>query len=159
MTRAQEAAQGRRRWPLRALSVLALIAVTGCTPLYRDHGYTPSDEDLAKIRVGVDTRDSVAEAVGTPTSSGVLRDSGYYYVSQRVRSYAFFEPEIVDREVVAISFDGNGVVRNVERYGLQDGKPVALSRRVTDSSVEGLSFIQQLLGSVRNFDVGNFLNQ
>lgn len=149
---------GAGTWLIRCAVAVVLCAAVGCTPLFRDHGYTPSDAELQAIRVGVDTRDTVAETVGAPSSSGVLRESGYYYVSQRVRRVGAFAPEVVEREVVAISFDQRGVVTNIERFGLQDGKPVALTRRVTDSSVADLTFIQQLLGSVRNFDVGNFLN-
>ena len=158
MERADPGKPERKRWGVAgALLALALVTSVGCTPLDRDHGYIPSEEELATIRVGVETRETVAQAVGTPTSSGVLRDSGYYYVSQRVRTYAYQEPEVVDRQVVAISFDSRGVVANVERFGLRDGNVVALSRRVTDSSVEGLSFLQQLMGSVANFDPSNFL--
>ena len=41
---------------------------------------------IEQIQVGSDTRESVAEKVGVPASSGVLNDSGYYYVRMRTRS-------------------------------------------------------------------------
>ncbi|WP_236545312.1 outer membrane protein assembly factor BamE [Tropicimonas marinistellae] len=155
MARQRRAVMGRS---VRALcATAALLAFSGCTPLYRDHGYVPSDDDLAEIVVGVDTRDTVADSVGTPSSSGVLRDTGYYYVSQRMRTYTYHEPEIVDRQIVAISFDRNGVVSNVERFALEDGNVVALSRRVTDSNVQGLGFLSQLFGNVGRFEIGENL--
>ncbi|MBM7067311.1 outer membrane protein assembly factor BamE [Actibacterium sp. 188UL27-1] len=138
--------------------ILCVAAVTACTPLYRTHGYTPTDQDLAKITVGVDTKDTVDEVIGAPSSSGVLRDSGYYYVEQRIKKFAYQEPEVVDRQVVAITFQPNGVVRNVERFGLQDGNIVALSRRVTDSNVEGLSFLRQLFGNIGRFNTGSIFD-
>ena len=134
-----------------------LALASACTPLYSHHGFTPTDEDLANIRVGVDTRETVADTVGAPSSSGVLRDSGYYYVSQSIRSFTWHAPEVVEREVVAISFNSSGVVTNVERFGLQDGNVVALSRRVTASNVEGLNFLQQLFGNVGSLDIGSNL--
>ena len=136
---------------------VALLATTACTPLYDNHGYTPTDEQLNDLFVGVDTRQTVSDLIGTPTSSGMLRDSGYYYVSQRVRTWAWQAPEVIEREVVAISFDSNGVVSNIERFGLQDGNVVALSRRVTSSNVEGLNFLQQLFGNVGSLDIGSNL--
>ncbi|SNS73906.1 outer membrane protein assembly factor BamE [Tropicimonas sediminicola] len=143
---------------VRALCAGTVLSVaTACSPIYRDHGYAPSDEELSEVVVGVDTRDSVAETVGTPSSAGVLNNSGYYYVSQRMRTFGYQETEIVDRQIVAISFDSNGVVTNVERFGLQDGKVVALSRRVTDSNIQGLGFLAQLLGNVGRFDIGSNL--
>lgn len=147
-----------RRYRRQAVAVVLIATMlAGCKPSFRDHGYAPSDDELAEIVVGVDTRSSVASSVGTPTSSGVLRDSGYYYVSQRTKTAGVRPTQVVARQIVAISFDDQGVVRNIERFSLEDGKAVALSRRVTDSSVEGLTFFQQLVGSVANFDLGGFL--
>jgi hypothetical protein len=48
---------------------------------------------------------------------------------------------------VSITFTEAGRVQNIERFGLERGKVVPLSRRVTETSVKGLSVIQQLLGS------------
>ncbi|MFV0358832.1 outer membrane protein assembly factor BamE [Tropicimonas sp.] len=138
----------------RALGLCAVVLTGACTSLYQDHGYTPSDSQLAEIDVGVDTRNSVAETVGPPTTMGALKDSGYYYVSQRMRTYAYREPEIIERQVVAISFDRNGVVSNIERFGLEKGNVVALSRRVTESNIEGVGFLAQLMGNVGMLDIG-----
>ncbi|WP_170759537.1 outer membrane protein assembly factor BamE [Ruegeria lacuscaerulensis] len=132
-----------------------LAAVGACSPVFKNHGYIPPAEDLAEIKVGVDTRDSVMEAVGAPSSSGVVRDSGFYYVRSRVRHYGPKRPEVVSRELVAISFDDRGVVRNIERFGLEDGVVVQLDRRVTESSIEGKGFLRQLLGNIGNFNPAN----
>jgi len=35
---------------------------------------------------------------------------------------------------------------------------VALSRRVTDSNIEGVSFLRQLLGNLGNLDAGSLLD-
>jgi len=50
--------------------------------------------------------------------------------------------------VLAISFDQNGVLSNIESFGLEDGQVVTLSRRVTDSSVTNQNFLRQLLGNI-----------
>lgn len=152
--------QRRGDWGRRARALVLCVsvtAVTACTPLYDDHGYVPSDDMLAEIVVGVDTRETVAEVAGTPSSTGVLRDSGYFYVSQRMRTFAYQAPEIIDRQIVAISFDNDGVVANIERFSLSDGKVVVLSRRVTDSNVSGMGFLRQLVGNVGALDIGSNL--
>jgi outer membrane protein assembly factor BamE (lipoprotein component of BamABCDE complex) len=132
--------------------VAGLVAtVAGCTAIYRDHGYVPTEEDLAEVTVGVDTRDTVAETIGAPTASGVLNDGGYYYVSSRMRHYGATQPRVVERQLVAISFSQRGVVENIERYSLQDGRVIALNRRVTETSVNNTSFLRQLLGNLGNF--------
>jgi outer membrane protein assembly factor BamE (lipoprotein component of BamABCDE complex) len=140
----------------RTLVFTACLAVaSACTPIFENHGYIPPAEDLAEIKVGVDTRDSVIEAVGAPSSSGVVRDSGFYYVRSKVRHYGPKRPEVVERQLVAISFDQRGVVRNIERFGLEDGIIVQLDRRVTELSIEGTGFLRQLLGNIGNFNPAN----
>lgn len=142
-----------------ALAGAVIVALTGCVAQVRKHGYVPSEADLAEIVVGVDTRDTVAETIGTPSSAGLLNDSGYYYVQSMVRTIGPRRPQVVERQLVAISFTDTGVVQNIERFGLEDGRAVVLSRRVTESSVSSQTFIRQLLGNLGNFNAGQLLNE
>ena len=137
-----------------AIVTAAVLSMAACVARYRNHGYVPSEEELSEIVVGVDTRDSVIEAVGPPSSLGVLNESGYYYVSTRFRFYGASAPKVIDRQLVAISFSNSGVVQNVERFGLEDGNILVLERRGTNSSVENKGFLRQLLGNIGNFDPG-----
>ena len=57
---------------------LVFMALSSCAATYRDHGYVPLESELAEIVVGVDSRESVADVVGVPSTSGILNDSGYY---------------------------------------------------------------------------------
>lgn len=139
---------GRTSGKLRlGIAMAAILATTACVASYRNHGYIPPQDQLDQIQVGVDTRESVAESIGSPSSAGLLNDSGYYYVRTRMRSLGFRATEPVDREVLAITFDANGTVANIERFGLEDGRVIALERRVTESSVVDRTFLRQLLGS------------
>lgn len=144
-----------RRTGLRVLKAAFLsvgIGLAGCTPQFSNHGYIPPPEDLEQIEVGSDTRETVAEKVGVPVSSGVLNDSGYYYVRMRTRAIGPLAPQEIDRQVVAISFSSNGIVQNVERFGLERGQVVPLERRVTSSPVSDASFLRQLLGNIGRFN-------
>lgn len=134
-----------------------LLLSVGCTTLYRNHGYVPSDEQLSEVLIGVDTRDTVADVVGPPTAGGVSNGGGFFYVQSQFRLLGPLEPKEIDREVVAIRFDAEGVVSNVERFGLENGRIVPLSRRVTQDNVRDTTFIRQLFGSIGQFDAGDFL--
>ena len=140
---------------MRMVVALACAAVlSACVAQYRNHGYLPSDSELADVIVGVDTRDTVAETIGVPGTSGVLDQGNYYYVGSRVRHYGAFPPEIVEREIVAVEFDADGVVRNIPRYGLEDGRVVALTRRVTVTGDGDIGFIRQLFGNIGGINLG-----
>ncbi|MEQ6248223.1 outer membrane protein assembly factor BamE [Sulfitobacter sp. HNIBRBA3233] len=134
------------------LGAALALSVAACAPQYANHGYIPPQEDLDQIVVGVDTRASVEESIGVPVTSGVVNDGGYYYVRSRKRTIGAFAPRVIEREVLAISFDTAGVVTNVERFGLERGNVVPLSRRVTTSGVRNTSFLRQLLGNLGRFN-------
>ncbi|UMA66424.1 outer membrane protein assembly factor BamE [Roseivivax marinus] len=138
---------------------LAMSAVlAGCAPQVSNHGYVPPEEDLARIVPGIDTRDTVTEVIGVPSSAGVLNDSGYYYISSTMSRFAWRAPQVVDREVVAISFTDGGVVRGIERYGLEDGRVVPLTRRVTDNAGGDIGFIRRLFGNIGRLQASDLLS-
>jgi len=150
----------RTDWFNSTIRMVVLVGagatVAGCAAQYQNHGYVPTEEQLADVVVGVDTRDSVAETVGAPSSSGVLNESGYYYIATRLKHIGPSQPKPVSRELVAISFDPSGVVSGVERYGLEDGKVIPLERRVTTSGIQDKTFLRQLMGSFGNIQPGGF---
>jgi len=145
----------------RKIALFVVLGVTllmgACSPIYRNHGYVPLEENLSQITVGKSTRQDVADAIGRPSSTGLLEGSGWYYVGSRWKTVTWHAPQEIKREVVAISFNDKGVVSNVERFGLAQGEVVTLSRRVTESNVKGTGFIRQLLGSIGRVNAGQLL--
>jgi len=131
----------------------SIIVLAGCSSTYKFHGYAPSEDELADVIVGADTRETVEEIIGKPSSSGLLEDGSWYYVATKVEHRTYRAPKAVERELVAVSFDVAGVVSNVERFGLEDGRVITLSRRVTDLPVKGPSVLSQILGNIGNFDI------
>lgn len=145
---------------LRVIAGIALVlSLAACQPQMRYHGYAPTEDQLAEIVVGSDTRETVAEKIGRPGAGGVLRGSGWYYVQSDWRADQWREPVEIDRQVVAISFNERGVVTNVERFGQENGEIVALSRRVTDTGPQGLSVLRQIFGALGAFNPASILAQ
>lgn len=142
----------------RILAGLVLVLATACSPVVRNHGYVPSDEELALVEVGVDTRDTVGTKVGRPSVQGLLNNVGWFYVQSRWETRGARAPQEVDRQVVAITFDEGGTVANIERFGLERGKIVPLSRRVTTPNVKGMSVIRQIFGNLGRLSAGQVLD-
>ena len=136
-----------------------MFFAAGCAEIVRNHGYIPFQEDLDRIVIGQDTREGVASIVGPPTAGGVLAGGDYYYVASQFRHLGAIAPQEISREVLAIRFDANGLVRNIERFGLEDGRVIVLSRRVTDDNIADTTFIRQLLGNVGRVNAGDFLGE
>ncbi len=122
------------------------------------HGYIPDAELLDDIQVGRDTQETVGRILGRPSTEGIVDDSGWYYVKSEYERFLWRAPVEVDREVLAVSFSEEGRVSNIERFGLEDGRIIALERRVTDSNTQGVGFLRQLFSNLGNFNPGDFFN-
>lgn len=135
--------------------VLALGLLLGCTPIYSLHGYVPEDEALAQIETGVDTRETVAAFLGRPSTDGLLGSEAWYYVQSRWQTLGPRAPQEYDRQVVAISFGPDGRVSNIERFGLERGEVVALSRRITTQPIKGRSVLSQIFSTFGRVDAAS----
>ena len=138
---------------LRGKGVAALLVagivggLVACTPIIRNHGYVPAEDELALVEVAVDTRETVNQKIGRPSTSGLLNDEGWYYVQSKYRLVGPREPQEIDRKVLAVTFNEAGVVENIAVFALEDGQVVEISRRVTDTNIKNVSLISQLLGN------------
>ena len=152
MTAEFRSGMGQGSKVMRAMRKTALLLAVGlivsaCSSVYRNHGYVPTDEDLATLVVGKDTRETAAPKVGRPSANGLLNDTGWYYVQSRWEQRGALPPRELDRQVVALTFSEKGVLQNVERFGLERGQVVPLSRRVTQPNVKSRGVLAQLFSN------------
>lgn len=140
------------------MAVIGLAILSACAVTLDDsHGYVPDDTLLNEVKLGLDTKETVARLLGQPGTEGVIDDRGWYYVESDYETFLWRAPVEVDREVVAVSFTESGVVENIERFGLEDGRVIALSRRVTTSNTQGVGFLRQLFSNLGTFNAGDFI--
>ena len=72
----------------------------------------------------------------------------YYYISSTQKTVAFLKPREIDRQVVAVYFDGSETVRNVAHYGLKDGIVVNYYKGETPARGKDLTFLEQVFGNI-----------
>jgi len=133
---------------LIAASVLVMAGLAACAPIRDVRGYVPDEEKVAAVKVGGDTRDSVQEKLGTPSSTAAFGDPTWYYISTEQERYAFFKPEVTKRHILAIQFSDDGKVADMRTYGIEDGQVIALVDRETPSRGKEMSFLQQVFGNM-----------
>ena len=136
---------------------LTLSSLMSCTSIYRNHGYAPSEELLANILIGIDTRASFEDTLGGHFTVGLPEGKSIYFVSSRWRHHGINTPEPISRQIVAIKFDASDILKNVSRYELSDGEVVVLSRRVTGGGASEISIIKQMMGNFGRMDVRDVL--
>lgn len=129
------------------LGVLAGCGDGAITP----EGKFLSEERLQSVTSGVTTREEVLEVFGTPSWVSTFDPRRWYYVGQYARSRAFLGEQVYRRQIVAVSFDGHGVLEQLEITGLEDGKDITPSGQVTPTPGTRLSIWQQLVGNIGRF--------
>ena len=130
---------------------LGFLAVSACTASVEQRGYIFDEEKVASIRSGEVAREDVARLMGSPT---VLPASGgdvWYYVGGDVERFAFFEPEILERQIVAFHFGESDLVENITVYELEDGVEVSFVEDVTPSRGRNLSLFEEIFGNIGRF--------
>ena len=141
-----------RSWaPALRCSLLA-IALAACQPTIDQRGNLPDKSKLAEIEPGVTTKEMVSQILGTPSSVSTFGDKTWYYISRRTEQTAFFEPEVLDQQVVVVAFDEGGVVRGVQHLNLADGRQIDPTARETPSAGKELGFVEQLIGNLDKFN-------
>lgn len=144
----------------RAVTIIAALGISaglsGCEETYTNHGFMPQLADLDTIEAGKDTRGSVLRKLGRPSSISSFDSSSWFYAASRVEHYAFYAPKVIDRKVVTVSFNESGLVENVGRYGIEDGKIIDLVTRTTPTYGRELTVLQQIFGNLGRFNAEQF---
>jgi outer membrane protein assembly factor BamE (lipoprotein component of BamABCDE complex) len=143
---------------IAAAGILA-SALAACSPTVDTRGNIAETDRLSLIQPGVTTQEEVAGILGSPSSVGTFDPNVWYYIGQRTEKTAFFHPDIVERKVVVLHFDQQGVVRDVGTLDKADGQEIALVERSTPTAGKELGFFEQILGNIGRFGGGSTTRQ
>ena len=129
----------------------ATIGLSACGNGVQLRGNTPDPEDIAEIQPGVHSRQDIVDLLGSPSTVSTFEDRRWYYIGQKTQEVAFMKPEVLDRQVLVITFDDTGVVEGTQRYGMADAQEISPVARVTPTEGRDLTLLQQLFGNIGRF--------
>ena len=140
--------------PFRRTLLAGLIAsgLAACAPQVDTRGNLPDPETVLEVQPGVHDRDQVATILGSPSTVATFEDDTWYYISRRTEKIAFFEPEVVDQQVLMVKFGQDGLVADMAVYGIEDGQIIEPVERTTPTSGRELTILQQLFGNIGRFN-------
>lgn len=128
-----------------------MLALTACEEQVNVRGNLPHTEDIAKIRTGFHKKSDVENLLGTPSTVAAFQNETWYYIGGKVKTFSFFKPEFLERKVVVIKFDSNGVVKSVQTRNAPTDRDLKLVERETPTKGKELTVLQQLIGNVGRF--------
>lgn len=132
-----------------ALAVLAAAtAASACTPVVQRHGWVQEETPLTAIQPSVDTKSSVLQRYGNPSAEAAFNDDTWYYITDVIEQLGYLRPQSSARSVVAVHFDGAGMVSEVKTYTLADARNPNIVGRSTPTRGRELTILEQLLGNV-----------
>jgi outer membrane protein assembly factor BamE (lipoprotein component of BamABCDE complex) len=111
------------------------------------------DSDMLKQLVpGTSTRNDVMSLMGSPTAKATFADNTWLYIAEVTKPVIAGTQSVLNQQVVALTFDDTGVLRNVATKSADDGFPVSMASGATPSPGSEATFMQQLLGNVGRFN-------
>lgn len=132
-----------------AVALASALMVGACTPITAYQGFQAVEANPKDVKVGVDSKSTVTERLGTPSAVAAFDSNTWFYISQISDQMAFKRPNVRRRDVVAISFDkADEKVMAVNTYTLKDGHVVAYNNRATPTRGRELSVLEQILGNI-----------
>lgn len=132
-----------------ALLGASLFALAACGSEVRVRGNLPDLEDIAAINPGIDTRRDVAAKLGTPSALSTFESNIWYYIGSREeQGVSFTLPEEIERSVLMITFNEQGVVETTDLRTLEDGQEIEIVERETPTEGRELTLMQQIFGNV-----------
>jgi outer membrane protein assembly factor BamE (lipoprotein component of BamABCDE complex) len=135
-----------------AMLLIGTAMVTGCTHPIETHGNLPDSDQVVQINPGVDDKNHVSQLLGSPSTVSPFGGSTWYYISKKTEQVAFLDPDVLDQEVLSITFDDQDIVKDMKIYGLENGRIVEPVDRVTPTQGSNLTVLQQLLGNLGRFN-------
>ena len=137
---------------LLAIGLGGTILAGACSPQLNTRGNVPDPDLVAEIVAGQHTRDDVAEILGSPSTASTFGAERWIYIGKRTETLAFFAPEVEERQVLVVRFDKAGVVAQIQRLDLEDGRVVQVVERQTPTLGNELTVFDQLLGNLGRFN-------
>ena len=135
-----------------ALTFVLALGLVACAPEVSTHGYRLDAAALAQLEPGRTTRDEALQLLGSPSSVATFDEQVWYYVSQRTERMSFYQEEVVNRDVVSITFDDLGTVAQIDRHGLEQAHEVSLVERETPTAGSELTALEQFIGNIGRFN-------
>jgi outer membrane protein assembly factor BamE (lipoprotein component of BamABCDE complex) len=144
-----------RRSSMLGTAIATALLIAGCSTTVDQRGNLPDEAKLELIRPGITSKETVSQLLGTPSSTSTFDSRTWYYISRRTEQFAFFKPDLLDQQVVTVTFDENGVVQDVTRRGMEDRREVSMVTRVTPTPGRELGFMEQLVGNLGRFNAAD----
>lgn len=143
------------------LPVFLLLSLGACSLVQTPrtlHGNNIDPDLLKELVPGTSTKKDVTSLIGSPTTRTTFDDNEWIYISETTHTRIGQLPGVLRQDVVVMNFDPAGTLRTVKKLNEDDGRNISVASGSTPSPGSEASVLQQLLGNVGRYGVGNLGN-
>ena len=118
----------------------------------KGHGINFLENRSQKITLSKSNKNDVINVLGNPHTTSIDDDNLWFYFDRKVSSGSiikFGEQDLLENNVLVLSFDKYGIVDKKEFYNKEDMKKIKYSEMNTKNPVSKQSFVASFLQSVR----------
>ena len=130
---------------------ILLVTLGACGVRVESRGNLLDPELVANIADGGISKAEISEILGSPSSVNTFGKETWYYIGERTETFAFFAPEVKERQVLIIKFDDKGAMQSLRHKDLTDGRQLAHVERLTPTFGQELTVIGQIIGNFQRF--------
>ena len=139
-------------WRAKLAFPLAAMVLLACTPKVEIHGNLVDIDNLAAIEPGKSDKGRVLALLGSPSTKSDFGPKTWMYIARHTEQTAFLAADLVEQRVIYIAFDEDNIVDSIGRLDKEDGKQIEYVNRTTETAGQRISFLQQLLGNIGQFN-------
>jgi outer membrane protein assembly factor BamE (lipoprotein component of BamABCDE complex) len=143
-----------KRAAITTATLAAAVLLAGCAQMRAHKGVVMDPRLASAIQPGVDNKDSVQKAFGTPTFVGQFTPNDWYYVSRDTTQLAFRNPRVTKENVMIVRFDPKGNVASVQHTGREMVMNVKPYGKQTPTLGRKRSFFEELFGNIGSVGAG-----
>ncbi len=136
------------------LMLICILFFSACSKDINVRGNLPDEEALSQLSPGNQTRQDVEQILGTPSHKAIFDNEKWFYISSQTTQFAFYPIEELKRNITVVEFDQRGILKDISKLNIEDGKNVVLSEKITPTMGREYSLIEQLIGNLGRFDRG-----
>lgn len=144
-------------WGLMA-GVAVTLAVGACSPTVETRGNLIIADKLADIRPEFSTRAEVEQKWGPPSAVAAFDNKTWYYIGEQRETLGVFKNDVIERRVIAVTFNELDIVTSVEKLDPDKAIEVSMIDRKTPTAGKEFNVFQQLIGNVGRFNPNTVKN-
>lgn len=132
---------------------LGLFLYSGCTTSIENKGCLIQSFDLEEIKVGVDSKQTVAKVYGQPSTTSIFNKEGegerWYYICRSVVQSPLKGKKTLQHQSVVIVFNTKGIVS--KKYVVVGENEIPISKQVTKDMGYKTTFFREMFGNIGKF--------